>query len=200
MKLPTRSILFVACMAALTGCGGDIRDTLGLGKDAPDEFVVVSRPPLVVPPDFELKPPSAEAVPLSPTTEMEAQKTLFGESMAKPTLQSSRLPSSTAVMPVETQNITASGATASFLNKAGADQASPDIRQQLGADAKSPIPAKAAGSLYEEVIGKEKSDAVVDSAKETKRLKDNKQTGKAVTEGDTPSAAPASRSVLDKIF
>ncbi len=180
------SVFIVPAFLLLTACGGDVRDTLGLTKEAPDEFVVVSRPPLIVPPDFELRPPSAEAVQLAPSTQEEAQKTLFGEGMVKPTLQA----------PTSANN----GAVESFLNKAGVDQAAPDIRQQLGEDVKTAAPAKARGSLYEEIIGKEKSDAVVDSAAEAKRLLENKKAGKPVTDGDTPTAAPASKSVLDTIF
>ena len=185
MNMVRHSVFILPMLLLLAACGNDVRDTLGLTKEAPDEFVVVSRPPLVVPPDFELRPPSAEAATLVPSTQEDAQKTLFGGPSAKPVAKSTAATDS---------------ATASFLSKAGVDQASPDIRQQLGADAKAPIPSKAASSLYEEVIGKEKSDTVVDYANETKRLLDNKQAGKPVTDGDTPVAPPASTSVLDKIF
>ena len=42
-------------LLALAACSGnDVSDTLGLQKSAPDEFVVVSRPPLVVPPPVSL--------------------------------------------------------------------------------------------------------------------------------------------------
>lgn len=42
-------------VVSLQACG--LGDTLGLGKRAPDEFAVVRRQPLVVPPDFDLRPP-----------------------------------------------------------------------------------------------------------------------------------------------
>ena len=166
-----------------------MRETLGLGKDAPDEFVVVSRPPLSVPPDFELRPPGSGAQAAAPTPESNAQKTLLGTTAAAPvvTAPSSKKKADT-------------GATATFLNKAGVDQATPDIRQQLGENAAKPLPAAEAGSLYEEMIGKEKTDTVVDAKKETKRLIENKEEGKPVTEGDTPTAAPASKSVWDRLF
>ncbi|MEJ0010899.1 MAG: DUF3035 domain-containing protein [Alphaproteobacteria bacterium] len=42
----------------LSACSsGEVKDTLGLDRTAPDEFSVVSRPPLSVPPEFELAPP-----------------------------------------------------------------------------------------------------------------------------------------------
>ena len=43
-------------MLSLVGCGG-MQSALGLGKSPPDEFAVVTKAPLVVPPDFSLRPP-----------------------------------------------------------------------------------------------------------------------------------------------
>ena len=40
----------------LAGCT-DIRDAAGIKKSAPDEFAVVRRAPLSVPPNYELRPP-----------------------------------------------------------------------------------------------------------------------------------------------
>jgi hypothetical protein len=38
----------------LAGCG--LSDTLGFSKSSPDEFNVVTRPPLVLPPEYNLRP------------------------------------------------------------------------------------------------------------------------------------------------
>jgi hypothetical protein len=44
------------------GCAqGSVQDALGMGKRSPDEFAVVRRAPLIVPPDFELRPPEPGA-------------------------------------------------------------------------------------------------------------------------------------------
>jgi hypothetical protein len=44
------------------GCAqGSVQDALGMSKRAPDEFAVVKRAPLIVPPDFELRPPDPGA-------------------------------------------------------------------------------------------------------------------------------------------
>jgi hypothetical protein len=45
----------------LGACSGTLADKLGMGKRAPDEFAVVSRQPLIVPPDFDLRPPQPGA-------------------------------------------------------------------------------------------------------------------------------------------
>ncbi|MDX2142200.1 MAG: DUF3035 domain-containing protein [Rhodospirillaceae bacterium] len=54
----------VAVLAVLaigmSGCE-DTRRALGIDKSIPDEFAVVSRAPLVMPPDFNLRPPAPGA-------------------------------------------------------------------------------------------------------------------------------------------
>ncbi len=42
----------------LGGCGG-VGDALGINKYPPDEFTVVAKTPLVIPPDYNLRPPGA---------------------------------------------------------------------------------------------------------------------------------------------
>lgn len=54
--------LVVACLslAALPGCR-DVRMALGMDQGGPDEFAVESRAPLLIPPDFNLRPPQPGA-------------------------------------------------------------------------------------------------------------------------------------------
>jgi hypothetical protein len=44
-------------LATVAGCDTTVQEQLGLGKRAPDEFQVVRRAPLVIPPDYALRPP-----------------------------------------------------------------------------------------------------------------------------------------------
>lgn len=48
----------VLASLVLSGCGG-FRRAVGLDRRAPDEFAVVKEAPLVIPPDFTLRPPRA---------------------------------------------------------------------------------------------------------------------------------------------
>ena len=55
MRMPQRRTVALALPAALSlgllaGCGGDTARTLGFTRDAPDEFQVVTRAPLSLPP------------------------------------------------------------------------------------------------------------------------------------------------------
>lgn len=68
---------------ALAGCGGTVADRLGMGKRAPDEFQVVRRAPLILPPDYTLRPPAPGAAPAQQQdTAAQAQEILTGRPAA----------------------------------------------------------------------------------------------------------------------
>ena len=54
----------VLCLSAslLSGCES-LRNAAGLTKKSPDEFAVTTKAPLVIPPDFNLRPPLPGAPP-----------------------------------------------------------------------------------------------------------------------------------------
>jgi hypothetical protein len=54
--------VLAACAAALMGCQS-VRDAAGLGKQSPDEFAVATKQPLIIPPEFNLRPPRDGAPP-----------------------------------------------------------------------------------------------------------------------------------------
>src|SRR5471032_1132090 len=87
-------------IAALSACSSNtVKDTLGLDRAAPDEFRVVSRPPLYVPPQFSLRPPSnADVSPNQLPADKKAQALMNG--------------TDTAVAPVTAGDATAQGKTA----------------------------------------------------------------------------------------
>ncbi|MBE6447700.1 MAG: DUF3035 domain-containing protein [Alphaproteobacteria bacterium] len=58
-----KNIALVLMMLLVLGaCSKLNRDTLGMNKKAPNEFLVTTRPPLSLPPEFDLKPVSANVV------------------------------------------------------------------------------------------------------------------------------------------
>ena len=59
--LPTLLVLSLA-VTALSGCES-LRKAAGLNKKSPDEFAVTTKAPLVIPPDFNLRPPMPGAPP-----------------------------------------------------------------------------------------------------------------------------------------
>ena len=76
--------LLLASQLVLAACaGGSVQRALGLSKRSPDEFAVVSRAPLIVPPDYELRPPRpGEPRPQVGTTADQARATLVGQGSA----------------------------------------------------------------------------------------------------------------------
>ena len=68
---------------ALAGCGHTAK-TLGMTKGGPDEFRVVAKAPLVVPPDFSLRPPApGEPRPQELQPESAAREALMGARAAE---------------------------------------------------------------------------------------------------------------------
>ncbi|MFZ4540677.1 MAG: DUF3035 domain-containing protein [Rickettsiales bacterium] len=198
---------FIApCLLALplllTACeSGTMRDTLGLTRDAPDEFTVVSRPPLSLPPEFSLRPPRPGEAPRGTSANEQARSLLTGKApgassepdkLEQPTVE-------TAVTPVTSNEVLGTGA-ANLLKRAGADSADDLIRDKLTTDAVTPMDTSNAKTLMDQLTGDEKNEPVVDAKKEAERLRDNKDNGKPVTEGAVPEAETKPRSLIDRIF
>ena len=79
--LAAAPLLAVAALA-LAGCGGASR-ALGMGKNIPDEWRTVAKAPLVVPPDYALRPPApGEPRPQELQPESQARVALLGRSAA----------------------------------------------------------------------------------------------------------------------
>lgn len=73
------SALALGAVATLGGCSST-RDALGLNKVVPDEYRVVTKAPLVIPPDYALRPPSpGEPRPQELQPESAARQAMLGE-------------------------------------------------------------------------------------------------------------------------
>ncbi len=71
--------LLVGAAIGVTACG-HTREALGLTKITPDEFRVVSKAPLVLPPDYDLRPPApGEPRPQELQPDSAARLALLGE-------------------------------------------------------------------------------------------------------------------------
>ena len=65
MRRMNAALAVTVCAIALSGCGS-LREMAGLQKKSPDEFAVSTKAPLVIPPDFNLRPPMPGAPPAAP--------------------------------------------------------------------------------------------------------------------------------------
>ena len=199
---PSLKLCLLLLPLLLNACdNGGMRETLGLTRDAPDEFSVVSRPPLSLPPDFNLRPPKPGEAPRGTPTDVQAHSLLTGKApstsatdadLVQPTVD-------TAVTPVVRSDVL-TGGESSLLKRAGADQADDSIRDKLTTDAATPRDNSDAQTLLDQIDGKSKDEPVVDAKKEAERLRENKDDGKPVTEGDTPNEEVHKKSLIDRIF
>ncbi|MFO0069248.1 MAG: DUF3035 domain-containing protein [Alphaproteobacteria bacterium] len=194
-------VFLVPCLMLLACSGQDARETLGLTREAPDEFVVVSRPPLTVPPDFELRPPTpGVARPAESTTSAARALVLKGEAppASLEELGAARTVAS-AVAPVLSGNAATPGES-SLLNKIGITRVDPEIRQKLGVDPEKAAAKREAKTFYDRLLQESGEEPVVDSRKEAERIRINTDTGKPVNEGVVPETSPEKKSVIDRVF
>ncbi|ADM08617.1 hypothetical protein PB2503_02702 [Parvularcula bermudensis HTCC2503] len=77
-------VLLSGAALALAACGSN-RGVLGGGKSSPDEFAIVTKAPLTVPPDFALRPPKpGETRPEALSTSERTRQLLIGDVNAAP--------------------------------------------------------------------------------------------------------------------
>jgi hypothetical protein len=147
-------LLSIAC-TSLIACEQVTRENLGLAKQAPDEFSVVTRAPLSVPPDFSLRPPRPGASrPMEISTRDNARQTVFGVN---------DIDRDTGVARTNAADAD------SFLGKIGANQADPNIREQL--DTAEPVDNRSTAEKLLFMSPKADVGSPIDPKAELDRLK-----------------------------
>lgn len=203
-KASITTIAILACaMLALGGCSSNTKKKLGLGRHSPDEFSVVKRAPLSMPPVYNLRPPQpgAPRPQQTPTTE-QAKQAVFGNGdAAEKNAVQQAFSTAGADAAQTTTNVT--DAEAAFLTKVGASSADPNIRDVL-------VREQGAYTVSDENLAdkimfwRDQKDlppaSVVDAGKEAERIKENQEEGKGITEGDVPVIEPKKRAPLEGLF
>jgi hypothetical protein len=164
----------------LGGCSG-VRDSLGLGKNSPDEFAVVKKAPLILPPDYKLRPPRPGAP--RPTAVMpvdEARVAVFGKDgkVVSPGSQGQNI-----LLGNNRPAVPKSVGETALLGNAGADPSQANVRSVIRHETTSV--ADKGTSFSNKLMfwqqDKASGDVVLDAGKEAARLK------KATAEG-TPAS------------
>lgn len=168
---------FLVCIAAaftLSGCD-KTKEQFDFSKKPPDEFQVTTRAPLEMPPDYKLRPPRPGAPrPQEQAAVEEAKQAVFGPETMQPQQQAEPMTQGEAIL----------------LQKSGVGGIDPNIRDKV--DQESAEIAKESAPTIDRLLGKvgkkvEAPATVVDPVKETERIIQNKEEGKPVTDGETPS-------------
>lgn len=162
-------LALLAAPLLLGGCD-TTREALGLTKKAPDEFAVVTKAPLVLPPAFALRPPEPGAARPQDVSAQDRARTALGLG-GTPAAAGDR-----------------SAAEMALLQQAQATNPDPDIRRKINEEYTQL--AERDSSFVDRLIfwqSKEQPALAVDAAKEAQRLRENAATGKPVTEGTVPT-------------
>jgi len=188
------SLVAVGAVLALSGCGGQVRQALGMTKHSPDEFVVVAHAPLTLPPDYNLRPPEPGAPrPQEGTAAEQAQTALYANNGGTAP--------ATGNAPAASNEAAQSAGEVALLQNAGAAGIDPGIRAQI--DTETAAQVERDQTLIERLVfwhTPEPYETVVDPVAEAKRLQENQALGKPVTEGETPIITTRRKGVLEGIF
>ena len=175
-------LLWGFCVIGVTACGS-LRQDLGLGRNPPDEFAVIDRQPLSMPPDYTIRPPRTWADRGdSFSAEKNAQNALFGP-----------VPSRADVSMSEKALIVSSGADAvqsnirDIVNQESSQKvsASPHLVKQLLSFVKDD----------EEALRLENA-TTVDPEIETARILSAKENDEPINAGDTPVIYKSQKGLL----
>ena len=176
MSMRLSPVLASALALAAVSLGGcdSLNRALGLQKVVPDEFAVVSRAPLAIPPDYSLRPPRPGAAPTQEVSPADkAKQTIF------------RAGDQQAALPDSDKR---SAGESVLLKQAGAGTAPPDIRETIAKEQRQGAPIDE--SFVDKLLfwrGPDYSlgptDRVIDPTQEAQRLRGSQA---AATAGATP--------------
>ncbi len=178
----TIPVLGLALLIPLAGCGDDMSRTIGLTRDAPDEFTVTTRAPLSMPPDFALRPPRPGA-----SRPQELSERQQAEATLSPTTALGGAPAGTS--PGQQALVRAAGPTAPR-----------DIRNQVDAEAQLDQPSRSFTDRLMFWKPTPQAGTPVDPQRESQRLRQNAALGAAPQTGDTPIIQRKKQGILDSIF
>lgn len=192
-NISVRSRRLVPALALLCGglalgaCEG-VKDQLGLNKQSPDEFRVVSRAPLTIPPEFSLRPPRPGAPrPQEGTATQQAKTAVFRVDDQR--------------QGVQVSSAGRSSGESALLNAAGADEAEPNIREIVDRET---LQLNDESETFIDTLvfwrDPQPTGEVVDAAAEADRLRENSALGRPVTEGETPQIERRERGIFEGVF
>ena len=173
------ALLLAVTVLGACGSGGGL---LGSAKETPDEFAVVSHSPLVIPPDYTLRPPRPGAPrPQEQAVRDAAADEVFGRTGDQ---SGSRTPGEEAIL-----------ARADALNP------DPNIREEI--ERQFSVYAHEEEGFFESLLFWQDDEAdgvTIDASAEAERLRENAALGRAPDEGATPIIEKQDKALLEDLF
>ena len=162
----------VGAVALLSACES-ARKAFSGEKSAPDEFTVYSRPPLSLPPEYKLRPPTpGEKFQRGDTSVAVAKQAIVGQAINR------RAP----------PKVEGSPGVIALLRETGGLTATSDIRATINEE--SSILSSQDQAFVDKLIfwvdEEPEGGTIVDAKKEQKRIQRNQALGRPITEGESP--------------
>lgn len=177
-----KPVTLTVLLVALSGCQ-DVRNAVGIERTVPDEFAVAAPVPLVIPPDFNLRPPAPGSERAQQSPAERARTALVGRAKMRALQQ---------------KGVTVG--EAQLLTLAGAGNVAPDIRETLDKEVSSFAREDAAFTdrlvFWREGGKASLGGTALDPAAEMKRLNQNAAEGLGADEGPIPVITRSGSSVL----
>lgn len=177
-------VMTVVLAGLLAGCSS-IKQELGVGRHSPDEFTVVKRAPLSLPPEYTLRAPGTGEAPPAAISSNQAKTIVLGTPAA--------------------EEVPVGDAEAQFLTRAGVGAADPNIRNII-AEENGYIALENQRVVDKLMFWEENAptdadlpDSRVDAEKEAARLRENRETGQPVNAGEVP-VIEKKEGAIDKLF
>jgi len=188
--MKTAAFLMAGSLLA-SGCE-QTRNAIGLDKQPPDEFAVVTRAPLSVPPDYGLRPPT-------PGAERPQEKSVRNQ--ARDVLINGSGTNTASAARAEAPSGKFSAGEAALLESAGALDANSSIRSVVNRENTAMVDAES--SIFDKVFfwrRPEPPGVVVDPDKEARRLRENSAMGDPPNKGEVPVIKRRERGFLEGLF
>lgn len=185
-KTPVYITSILCALLVLPGCSR-VQKELGIGRHSPDEFTVIKRAPLSLPPEYDILPPDPDnprAQELKNQNTKRAENAVFGVQNAQTDKEGKKIAPENAL-----------------LKSAGAQYADPDIRKTLDRET-GYVLLEDEKKLSEKILfwQEEQDDAsVINAKKEAERLKENQEEGRAINAGDVPTIQKK-KGTIDRLF
>ena len=191
-RIGLKGAAFLIAGSLLTSGCQNARSVIGLEKQAPDEFAVITRAPLSVPPDFGLRPPTPGAQrPQEKSVRNQARDVLLGHPDTN----------SASAAQVAAASGKLSAGEAALLASAGALNADASIRSVVNRENTAMVETDA--SIFDKVFFWQEVDppgTVVDPEKESRRLREASAMGDPPNKGEVPVIKRRERGILEGIF
>ena len=193
-----------ALIIGLSACD-TVKEQVGLTKKVPDEFTVITKAPLVMPPDFSLRPPRPGAKGPQEIQPRERARTALlsagkgGRTAAERASQAGR--QTVAGAAGKGAKVKPEGAELALLRKAGALETDSSIRQIVNRE--TSVLAEKDSSFADRLLfwqTKPPVGSAIDAAKESRRLREAAAAGEAPNKGQTPVIKRRKRGWLEGIF